>query len=80
MSEDELYNSAKQLEREFHTARHGRLKALTVAACVITGVSCLLADWSDQTDYNVFSGIRPVAKRYIAQLYPKAASTADDRN
>lgn len=77
MFEDELYNSSKQLEREFRW--HGRLKALTVAAVAITGVSCLLADWSDQAEHNVFSGIRPGVKRYIAQLYPKAASTTDER-
>ena len=67
MSDDELYNSAKQLEREARW--HGRIRALSIAACAVTAAACLLADWSDQSEINVFSGIRPAVKRYLGKHY-----------
>jgi hypothetical protein len=67
MTEEELYNSAAQLERE--AKWHGRIRAITVAACCLTATACLLADWSDRTDHHVFSGVRPAVKQLVARLY-----------
>jgi hypothetical protein len=67
MGEDEAYNSAAQLARE--AKNHGRIKAFTIAACVVTVAGCLLADWSDRAEQHVFSGVRPAVKKLVARLY-----------
>ena len=55
--------------RESATRFQRRVRSITAASTVAVSAGLLLfADWGDKE--NVFSGVRPVAKKFFGALFP----------
>jgi hypothetical protein len=65
--------------RESATRLQRRIRGVTAASTVAVGAGLLLfADWGEKE--NVFTGVRPAAKRFFARLFPAEEDSNEDES